>query len=158
MAAAETTTETIRLTTASGSVMVARLVLYGARFGPSGKYVNGGRALLEFRRGDVSPSIAYVNSFQIELFEAMLNGIKADVVKVMMNVQVKSQQDVSAVEEAPAVSNVQYQHAGYDEALAQPAEAPAAQPFVRAGEKVGRNGSCPCGSGKKYKHCHGKLT
>jgi preprotein translocase subunit SecA len=92
-----------------------------------------------------------------ELFESMLNGIKADVVRVMMNVQVKSQQDVEAVEEAPAVSNVQYQHAGYDEALAQPAEAPPAQPFVRAGEKVGRNDPCPCGSGKKYKHCHGRL-
>ena len=93
-----------------------------------------------------------------ELFESMLNAIKGDVVKVMMNVQVKSQQDVEAVvEEAPAVSNVQYQHAGYDEALAQPAEAPAAQPFVRAGEKVGRNDPCPCGSGKKYKHCHGRL-
>jgi preprotein translocase subunit SecA len=32
------------------------------------------------------------------------------------------------------------------------------QPFVRAGEKVGRNDPCPCGSGKKYKQCHGKLT
>ncbi|MDB5867114.1 MAG: preprotein translocase, SecA subunit, partial [Betaproteobacteria bacterium] len=32
------------------------------------------------------------------------------------------------------------------------------QPFVRGGEKVGRNDPCPCGSGKKYKHCHGKLT
>ncbi len=77
-----------------------------------------------------------------------------------MNVQVRSQQDVSAVEEAPpAVSNVQYQHAGYDEALAQQPDEPqpAAQPFVRAGEKVGRNDPCPCGSGKKYKHCHGRL-
>ena len=92
-----------------------------------------------------------------ELFEAMLNAIKADVVKVMMNVQVKSQQDVAAFEEAPAVSNVQYQHAGYDEALAQPAEETPAQPFVRAGEKVGRNDPCPCGSGKKYKQCHGRL-
>jgi preprotein translocase subunit SecA len=32
------------------------------------------------------------------------------------------------------------------------------QPFVRGGQKVGRNDPCPCGSGKKYKHCHGKLT
>jgi preprotein translocase subunit SecA len=32
------------------------------------------------------------------------------------------------------------------------------QPFVRAGRKVGRNDPCPCGSGKKYKHCHGKLA
>jgi hypothetical protein len=71
MAATNTASETLRLTTASGSVMVARLVLYGERFGPNGKYVNGGRALLEFRRGDVSPSIAYVNSFQIELFHSI---------------------------------------------------------------------------------------
>jgi hypothetical protein len=71
MAATNTASESIRLTTASGGVMVARLVLYGERFGPNGKYVNNGRGLLEFRRGDVSPSIAYVNSFQIELFEAM---------------------------------------------------------------------------------------
>jgi preprotein translocase subunit SecA len=92
-----------------------------------------------------------------ELFESMLNAIKADVVRVMMNVQVKSQQDVEAAEEVPAVSNVQYQHAGYDEVLAPPAEAPPARPFVRAGEKVGRNDPCPCGSGKKYKHCHGRL-
>src|SRR5262249_5373943 len=55
---------------------VARLVLYGERFGPNGRYVNGGRALLEFRRGDVSPSIAYVNSFQIELFESMPTDVR----------------------------------------------------------------------------------
>jgi preprotein translocase subunit SecA len=94
-----------------------------------------------------------------ELFEMMLNAIKADVVKIMMNVQVKSQQDVEAVEEAPPVSNVQYQHADYGEVLDQPSDgvAVAAKPFVRAGEKVGRNDPCPCGSGKKYKHCHGRL-
>jgi len=68
---ANAASETIRLTTASGQVMVARLVLYGGRFGPNGRYVNGGRALIEFRRGDVSPSIAYVNSFQIDLFESL---------------------------------------------------------------------------------------
>jgi hypothetical protein len=71
MSTTDTGAETIRLTTASGSVMVARLVLYGDRFGPNGRYVNSGRALLEFRRADVSPSIAYVNSFQIELFLTM---------------------------------------------------------------------------------------
>jgi len=93
-----------------------------------------------------------------ELFEFMLNAIKADVVRVMMNVQVKSQQDVEAVEEPPPVSNVQFQHADYEQALAQPDDAQAgAQPFVRAGDKVGRNDPCPCGSGKKYKHCHGRL-
>jgi preprotein translocase subunit SecA len=58
--------------------------------------------------------------------------------------------------------NVRYQHADYEEALAEgahaEAEAPKAQPFVRQGQKVGRNEPCPCGSGKKYKQCHGRLA
>src|SRR5437762_10687819 len=88
-----------------------------------------------------------------ELFSDMLDRIKQDVVKVVLTVQVRTPQDVQAVEEAPAVTNVRYQHADYDAALAaEPAEAPAAAPpFVRAGGKVGRNDPCPCGSGKKYK-------
>ena len=95
-----------------------------------------------------------------ELFSDMLDRIKQDVVKVVLTVTVRSEQDVQAVEEAAPVSNVQYQHAGYDEALAAPpaAEAAAAPPpFTRAGDKVGRNDMCPCGSGKKYKHCHGRI-
>src|SRR5213593_4147149 len=93
-----------------------------------------------------------------ELFSDMLDRIKQDVVKYVLTVQVRSQQDVQAVEEAPAVSNVRYQHAGYEEALAAAAsDAPTAvapPPFTRIGQKVGRNDPCPCGSGKKYKHCH----
>jgi len=97
-----------------------------------------------------------------ELFSDMLDRIKQDVVKVVLTVQVRTEQDVQAVEEADTVSNVKYQHAGYDEALAATADdgdvavAPP-PPFTRAGEKVGRNDPCPCGSGKKYKHCHGKF-
>ena len=103
-----------------------------------------------------------------ELFSDMLDRIKQDVVRVVLTVQVRTPEDVQAVEEKPAVSNVKYQHADYDEALAEEttAGAPAAgrraavatAPFVRAGEKVGRNDPCPCGSGKKYKHCHGRLA
>jgi len=94
-----------------------------------------------------------------ELFSDMLDRIKQDVVKVVLTVTVRSEQDVQAVEEAAPVSNVQYQHAGYDEALAAPpeSEASAPPPFTRAGDKVGRNDLCPCGSGKKYKHCHGRI-
>jgi preprotein translocase subunit SecA len=95
-----------------------------------------------------------------ELFSDMLDRIKQDVVKVVLTVTVRSEQDVQAVEEAAPVSNVQYQHAGYDEALAAPPAAEAASappPFTRAGDKVGRNDMCPCGSGKKYKHCHGRI-
>ncbi|HEX5864064.1 MAG TPA: preprotein translocase subunit SecA, partial [Casimicrobiaceae bacterium] len=97
-----------------------------------------------------------------ELFSDMLDRIKNDVVKYVLTVQVRSQQDVQAVEEAPAVSNVRYQHADYEEALAVAADAATAAavappPFTRVGQKVGRNDPCPCGSGKKYKHCHGKI-
>jgi preprotein translocase subunit SecA len=99
-----------------------------------------------------------------ELFSDMLDRIKQDVVKVVLTVQVRTQQDVQAVEEPPPV-NVRYQHADYDEALAAAASGngngdtavAVAPPFVRAGQKVGRNDPCPCGSGKKYKHCHGRL-
>jgi preprotein translocase subunit SecA len=100
-----------------------------------------------------------------ELFSDMLDRIKTDVVRVVLTVQVRSQEDVQAVEEPAPVSNVKYQHADYDEALGggtggdgngDVAVAPP-PPFVRAGEKVGRNDPCPCGSGRKYKHCHGRL-
>ncbi|MEP7184056.1 MAG: SEC-C metal-binding domain-containing protein, partial [Betaproteobacteria bacterium] len=99
-----------------------------------------------------------------ELFSDMLDRIKQEVVKIVLTVQVRSQEDVQAVEEAPPVTNVKYQHADYDEALgAETADGaaaaiPAPAPFVRAGDKVGRNDPCPCGSGKKYKHCHGRLA
>jgi len=98
-----------------------------------------------------------------ELFSDMLDRIKHDVVKVVLTVQVRAQEDVqAAVQEAPPV-NVKYQHADYDEALGSAGgengdtAVAVAPPFVRAGQKVGRNDLCPCGSGKKYKHCHGRL-
>jgi preprotein translocase subunit SecA len=94
-----------------------------------------------------------------ELFSAMLEAIKRDVTQTLMNVQIRSEADVEAVEPAPAPSNVQYHHADYDEALAQAENQPVEQkPFVRGSEKIGRNDPCPCGSGKKYKQCHGKLS
>ena len=98
-----------------------------------------------------------------ELFEGLLNTIKTEVTKVTMLVQVKTEADVEAVEKPVEVENVQYQHANYDEALGvaaadEGAEAAASQPMVREGVKVGRNDPCPCGSGKKYKQCHGVLS
>jgi preprotein translocase subunit SecA len=92
-----------------------------------------------------------------ELFASMLEAIKLEVTQVLLSVQVRSEQDVAEVEAAPAPENVQYHHANYEEALAKTTESEAA-PFVRAGEKIGRNDPCPCGSGKKYKQCHGKLN
>ncbi len=95
------------------------------------------------------------------LFSALLDTVKREVTQVTMLVQVKTEADVEAVDKPAEIENVQYQHADYDEALGKPAEeaeeAPA-QPYARAGAKVGRNDPCPCGSGKKYKQCHGKLS
>ncbi len=101
------------------------------------------------------------------LFEALLNTVKSEVTKITMLVQVKTQDDVEAVEKPQEVANVQYQHADFDEALANPsadfsdeekAQLAGGKPVVREGVKVGRNDPCPCGSGKKYKQCHGALT
>lgn len=96
-----------------------------------------------------------------ELFSMMLDGIKREVTQVLMTVQVRDEADVEPVESAPAVENVQYHHSDYDEALASSDDAPEAEekkPFVRSEQKVGRNDPCPCGSGKKYKQCHGRLN
>ncbi|HWZ74610.1 MAG TPA: preprotein translocase subunit SecA [Casimicrobiaceae bacterium] len=97
-----------------------------------------------------------------ELFSDMLDRIKQDVVKIVLTVRVQTPEDVQAVEEPAPVSNVRYQHADYEQALAaapdDPPPATAPPPFTRAGQKVGRNDMCPCGSGKKYKHCHGRLA
>jgi preprotein translocase subunit SecA len=99
-----------------------------------------------------------------ELFSDMLDRIKRDVTQILVNVQVQKQEELEAVaeavEEAPAAArNVQYHHADYDDALTEAADSDEApQPFERASEKVGRNDPCPCGSGRKYKQCHGKLS
>ncbi|MEW5943182.1 MAG: preprotein translocase subunit SecA [Pseudomonadota bacterium] len=94
-----------------------------------------------------------------ELFAGLLERVKAEVTQITMTVQVRSEEDIAAVEPSAAPGNVQYHHADYDEALASSAgkEGAAQQPFVRT-QKVGRNDPCPCGSGRKYKHCHGKLS
>ncbi|MBU0620253.1 MAG: preprotein translocase subunit SecA [Gammaproteobacteria bacterium] len=94
-----------------------------------------------------------------ELFSTMLETIKRDVTQILMNVQIRSEADVAAAEAPHAPENVQYHHADYEEALGSTdQQAEEHKPFVRGGEKVGRNDPCPCGSGKKYKQCHGRLN
>ena len=95
-----------------------------------------------------------------ELFEGMLDAVRREVTRIVFTVQIRSPEDVEEAAPHAEVSNVRYQHADYEEALAEEAEAasPPASQTVHNGPKVGRNDPCPCGSGKKYKHCHGKLS
>ena len=99
-----------------------------------------------------------------ELFSGLLDVVKREVTQKLMLVRVQTEQEVEQaaeqVEHVPEPKNVQYHHADYDEALetAKSNDDTAVQPFVRQGQKIGRNDPCPCGSGKKYKQCHGKLS
>ena len=101
------------------------------------------------------------------LFSSMLQNIKFDVIQAISKVQVQTQEDVEAVNEQRRQASSQpmhFEHAnpnGHAMNETQPVEEGGAvekvTPIRRQGPKVGRNESCPCGSGKKYKHCHGKL-
>ncbi len=98
-----------------------------------------------------------------ELFGTLVESVKLEVIKTLTAVQIRTQEDIKPDEEAH-VENVRPVHESADGTQPEPengevavAEAPKKRP-VRVGQKVGRNDPCPCGSGKKYKHCHGKLS
>jgi preprotein translocase subunit SecA len=98
-----------------------------------------------------------------ELFGLMLEMINTEVTRILLTVQFRSEAELQKVEEPAAPTNLQFHHADHEQALEEAnadadAAAPDAQTFVRRGQKVGRNDACPCGSGKKYKYCHGKLV
>ncbi len=117
-----------------------------------------------------------------DLFSALLDRIKHEVVRILSRVRVQDESDVQAIEaQRRQQAAMEFSHpnmgtyaAAPGVGMPPPPPAPAApaggpdaqaaegdehhQPFVRDGRKVGRNEPCPCGSGKKYKHCHGKLS
>ncbi len=101
-----------------------------------------------------------------EMFTALLDRIKLETLKILSRVKVRGEEDIQAVEakRQSAPAGVSYRHDNAQSALGGPpppagAPPPAPeQPFIRAGRKVGRNEPCPCGSGRKYKQCHGQLT
>ncbi len=104
-----------------------------------------------------------------ELFQELLFNIKFDVVRMLSRIQIENPEEVEAQERerrAREAERMDYQHAETS-ALGQPQDGQAAQrepepvkveTFVREERKVGRNEPCPCGSGKKYKQCHGKAS
>jgi preprotein translocase subunit SecA len=102
-----------------------------------------------------------------ELFSSMLDRVKFDTASVLMRIEIRSEADLQREEEERQrrlLAALQAQHAEAQSALATPepvsaeqGQLPSAIPQVRAERKVGRNEPCPCGSGKKYKSCHGVL-
>ncbi|NKI92884.1 preprotein translocase subunit SecA [Rhizobacter sp. SG703] len=99
-----------------------------------------------------------------ELFSQLLDIVKMDVTRILMTVRVQTQEQVAqaaeAIEErAEAISNVTYTHPNEDGSVSQEPDATRFAQMVAGGiPPVGRNDPCPCGSGKKYKLCHGKLA
>ena len=100
------------------------------------------------------------------LFEALLGRLKHEVIRFLSHVQVQRQDEAAEIErrrrEEAARQQMAFEHAraaGVEEAAAEGEAAPAKpQTVVREAPKVGRNDPCPCGSGKKYKQCHGALS
>lgn len=115
----------------------------------------------------VDPKQAYKRE-AFTLFSDMLDRVRNETIRVLMTVRIQSREQVEVEEPAsPALENVRYHHADYDAALRgedlgldeTPAGATGQKAATPAGAvpRVGRNDPCPCGSGKKYKHCHGQL-
>jgi preprotein translocase subunit SecA len=115
-----------------------------------------------------------------QLFTAMLDRIRSDTVMLLQRLQVRTEEEIEREEaerQRRLQSRMQLQHAAPPDLTAAPAPAPEAvgtaaaavegaaeeadatpvAPFVRGERKVGRNEPCPCGSGRKFKHCHGAL-
>lgn len=104
------------------------------------------------------------------LFQELLDNIKRDVIRIICHVQVQQPEEVDAMEqqrrEQAENQKMDFTHdqssamSGNDDvgASSEGASPDSVETFVREGKKVGRNEPCPCGSGKKYKQCHGKLA
>jgi preprotein translocase subunit SecA len=103
-----------------------------------------------------------------EMFGAMLEQVKHDTISILSRIRIQGEEDLAEMaRRRQAEEDMKFQHAEASALGAGPAPqggqnpapaAPASLPFVRDGRKVGRNEPCPCGSGKKFKQCHGKLN
>ncbi len=108
-----------------------------------------------------------------EMFQALLLRVKHEVVTLLSKLQVRTESEIERMEaerRQRAPQSMNFVHADMDQPgaaeaageggpqAAQPPQKPQARPFVRQTRKIGRNEPCPCGSGKKYKQCHGRLS
>ena len=103
-----------------------------------------------------------------EMFSAMLQNVRHEVVRLLSRVQIKPSENVEQIAQqdsrpAPKMQFIHPSSSSFDENAMSPSgttpsPAAAPKPFVRESRKVGRNEPCPCGSGRKYKVCHGKAA
>jgi preprotein translocase subunit SecA len=106
-----------------------------------------------------------------EMFGIMLEQVKHDTISILTRIRIQGKDDLNEMSERKqSAASMKFQHAAAPALGDQPgstspagnpqsaAEQQAVETFVRDGRKVGRNESCPCGSGKKYKQCHGRLN
>ena len=95
-----------------------------------------------------------------EMFTEMLEKIKQEVASMLAKVHIRSEEEIAALEQQQQISSdINYEHADINTIHEDEAESDEHhQPFVRQEKKVGRNDPCYCGSGKKFKQCHGKLS
>jgi len=99
-----------------------------------------------------------------DMFGEMIEQVKHDTISILCRIRVQSEEDLAAMEaRRKQAEQMKFQHAqasalGGSPSQEQSPQAQAQAPFVRDGRKVGRNEACPCGSGKKFKQCHGRLS
>jgi preprotein translocase subunit SecA len=95
-----------------------------------------------------------------ELFVQMLDNMKHDVIVFLSRVSIRTEEDIELAENKERKQNMNFNHASAPNSLNPEAEEQnsSEKPFVRNKPKIGRNEPCPCGSGKKYKQCHGRIS
>ncbi len=92
------------------------------------------------------------------MFGDMLENIKYDVVTILAKIQVREDQDAQVLQRRPRPAEMQFNHPDAPSAMDKPGENQQQKPYIRNQKKIGRNEPCPCGSGKKFKFCHGRLN
>jgi len=95
------------------------------------------------------------------MFSEKLEKIKQEVASMLAKVQIRSEEEIAALERQQQMSSdINYEHADVNAMHEDEAQSDDEhhQPFVRQEKKIGRNDPCYCGSGKKFKQCHGKLS
>jgi len=93
-----------------------------------------------------------------KMFSVMLENIKYEVIGMLSKIHIKEERDIAVLENRALPDDMQFNHPDAPSALGNKPADKQKQPYIRDERKIGRNEPCPCGSGKKYKHCHGRLS